>query len=172
MVTSTLICVAGHCVNRLLGLDFSERPIVLISLALGFMIHAAPAVSPPNVRGIAGLVMVMLASLGAVGAWGEHVPYYDWSRVGSIIGPTWESPFRFWSSECTWGVTVTLTAIGVSMSATRSIHFLNAVLLGALAFFCIQEGKIGIEDFTSLGKGHIEVVDWNYVQSWRWVAAA
>ena len=275
LVTSILIFGAGLCVFLLLGLDLSMRPIVLISLALGFMIHAAPAVSPPSLRGIAGLALVIAAVLGGTlgptppfakgtlspvdaeleQAWAvlaeqnsvlpenvrqpneetgetwqylgsfqadegttwihkfrhrmhpsdgeqhdqeiEATPgfsppqsrirsrndrgrmalvttsgFYNWRGLGAQIGPKWKSTLDRLSAECTWGITLLLTAIGVSLSSTRPIHFLNAVLVGTLAFFCIQQGKIGTFDFTELGKGLIDDVDWKYVESWRWVAAA
>ena len=75
--------------------------------------------------------------------------------------------------ECTWGTIVVLTAIGVSCSQTRPIHFLSAVLLVALAYYCIQQGKVAVVAFPELGE-HVRplhIQNLGNIPLWRWVLA-
>lgn len=164
LIHSALIAGTTYCTNELLATDLSYRVIVLGALVLGYLIHVAPKVATPSLRGIVGLALVGLAGLSTVERW------YDWPAWASAIGPNWGEFFQHWNVEFTWGAVLVLTAVGVSFSRNRPIHLLNAVLLAALAYHCVRSGEMANVAFPELGRT-LQHTALENVEMWRWVAA-
>ncbi|MFH1417554.1 MAG: hypothetical protein ABII12_04610 [Planctomycetota bacterium] len=156
----------AESVEGIFGSGLALAVAVVGSLALGYLVHTAPRVAPPRVRGIIGLLLVALAGLGTVHGW------YD-TAISSLAPKLGSGVAEFvsqWSEECTWAVALILTAVGAASSRTRPIHFLVAILLGALAYYCVHAGMEKVVVFPEFGKSLPEV-SWKNVELWRWVAA-
>jgi hypothetical protein len=181
LLTAALVMLTAYTADLLLagrmsavlasvfGPSAAPRVVPVCALALGYLIHTAP--STPHTRqgafrGVFGLVLITLAAAGTVHGW------YDWAllKIAHRLGPGVLTFVSDWTAECTWAVALILTAIGVASSRTRTIHFLSAVLLMALAFHCVQGGYLKVESFPTLDKV-IETESWKHVELWRWVAA-
>ncbi len=139
---------------------------VVVSLALGYLIHTAPRVAPPSIRGIIGLLVVALAGLGTVHGWYEAAIVSLGPKLGSGIAEFVSQ----WGEECTWAVVLILTAVGAASSRTKPIYFLNAILLGSLAYYCVLSGMEQMVEFPEFGRS-LPDVTWENVELWRWVAA-
>lgn len=161
LVTSALVGVTAMCVNELGRLGLTHVSILPGSLALGYAIHAARCVSPPSARGVLGLALIVFAGLSVVRSW------YAWENWSELIGSGWQGFFESWGAACSWGAVLILTAVGVSSSRTRPVHFLNAVILGALAYYCLQNGKVVTIDFPEFNRS-IEHVSLANIEPWRW----
>lgn len=165
LLSAALAGTSAMCVNLLCGLGIAWPWTALVGVCLAYLIHAGGKVSVPSFRGVFGWALIAVACLGSVRCW------FDWSVIGERLGQGAERFFESWGIECTWGTIVVLTAIGVSCSQTRLIHFLNAVLLVALAYHCIQEGKVAVVAFPELGE-HIQplhVENLRNIEQWQWV---
>ena len=165
LLSAALVGTNALCVNLLLGLGLAWPWTALVGVCLAYLIHAGGKVTVPGFRGVFGWALIAVACLGSVRGW------FDWSVIGEHLGRGTERLFESWGRECMWGTIVVLTAIGVSCSQTKPIHFLNAVLLVALACYCIQEGKVVMVEFPELGEHirplHIENL--RNIEPWQWV---
>jgi hypothetical protein len=181
VIASALFGATVYCADLLAGQRISKAVDALLSgreaarglgivasLGFGYLVHTDPRVRAPSLRGILGFVLVGLAGLGTLRGW------YDWQPAAERLGPGALRLAAEWSAECTWATVLVLTAVGVSMSRTRPIHFLNAVLLVGLAYHCIKSGTVQMREFPELAAGQtvrIEDVSYTNVAVWRWVVA-
>jgi hypothetical protein len=182
LVTSALVLVSIYSVDRMIGggfsavinaaagLDVATRVMPVIAVAIGYLIHTAPRVAVPSVQSICGLVLVALGGLGVVNGWYDDSLHTLAARLG-------REAVRFvadWTEECTWALALVLVAIGVASSRTKPILFLNAVLLGALAYYCIQAGAAKLVTFPTTNGiefPDLQTVSLANVVLWRWVVA-
>ena len=165
LLTAALVGTSALCVNLLLGFGLAWPWTVLVGVCLAYLIHAGGKVTVPGIRSVFGWALIAIACLGSVRGW------FDWLLIGAHLGQGAERFFESWRRECAWGTIVVLTGIGVSCSRTRPIHFLNAVLLVALAYYCLQEGKVAVVEFPELGAHvqpiHVEAL--RNIEPWQWV---
>ncbi len=164
-VTSVLVCGTAIIGNILLDGNVSWRWLVLGGVALGYLIHAGRRVASVSILGMLGWILIGVACVGSVRGW------FDFSRLGAWLGGSTESFFVEWGTECTWGTVLLLTAIGVSWSRTRPIHFLNAAMLAALAYYCFWDGYLKMVSFPGLGEAIAPLPSYDLanIDPWRWV---
>lgn len=160
---------ASAWINAYLGVGATRYVMAVGSLFFGYWTQAGSS-GAPNVRGILGLGLTLLAAFGTIRGW------YDWSPIAERLGPGVIKILKDWGKECTWATVLVITALGVSSSRTRPIHFLIAILLGALAYQCVREGYYQLHTFPDLSKGgnliSCESMSYANVERWRWIAAA
>lgn len=169
-ILSGLIASTAFCADLLLQAELSWRPIVVCGVALGYLIQSTSRPARLSGVGVVGLLLVVLAGVGAVHGW------YDATHIAARLG---EGSRRFasnWGEEITWLTILTVATVGVLSSRTRPIHFLIAVLLVVLAYHCIMEGRTEIRAFPSLTKPGAELVtqpDVSYanIAAVRWAIA-
>ncbi len=152
-----------------LGDGATRYALAVGSLFFGYWTQAGSS-GAINIRGIFGLGLTLVAALGTIRGW------YDWTPIAERLGPGVIKILKEWGKECTWATVLVMTALGVSSSRTRPIHFLIAVLLGALAYQCVREGYYELHTFPDLSKGgnliSCESMSYSNVERWRWIAAA
>lgn len=181
VATSAMFAVTGYAADRLLhhrasdwmagqfGPGSARYILAIASLFFGFWIQAGSRVQV-SLRGLLGLGLTLLAAFGTIYGW------YDWSPVAERLGPGVVKVLKEWGRECTWATVLVLTALGVSSSRTRPIHFLIAILLGALAYYCVREGYSQVHTYPELsttGKMiSVESLSYSNVDLWRWIVAA
>lgn len=157
-------------INGLFGDGASLVVLPIAAAAFAFFVFANPRPESLSVRGITSLLLIALAALGTVRGW------YDWPALAGYLGPTVSSAVSKWSEECIWATVLILTAVGVVSSRTKPIHFLNALLLGALAYHCVIAGYSETREFAELARGDyvptIEFMSYKNVEPWQWVIAA
>jgi hypothetical protein len=165
-ILAGLIAATAFCADLLLQTDSSWRPIVVGAVALGYLIQSTSRPARLSGVGVVGLILVGLAGFGAVRGW------YDASRLG---GGSWQFASN-WGEELTWLTILTLATVGILCSRTRPIHFLITMLLVAIAYHCIMEGRTEIRAFPSLTKPGAPLVtqlDVSYanIAAVRWAVA-
>ncbi len=178
LLTSASIMLTAYCADQLLGASVSRavdgclgdgmagRMLPASAMGFGYLVHLAPRAGAFSTRGLFGLLVVALAGLGMVHGW-----YYDGLEwVAPKLGGSAERLAAEWNSECAWAVALIFVAIGVASSRTSSIHVLIAIMLGALAYDCVQTGSVHIEVFPELGKS-LPTESLRNVALWRWIAA-
>ena len=181
VVMSALFAVTAYAADRLLhhrasgwlniqfGTGFARYILAVGALLFGYWIQTWSR-TPMSVRGVLGLGLTLLAAFGTLYGW------YDWSPVAERLGPGVINVLKEWGRECTWATVLVLTALGVSSSRTRPIHFLIAILLGALAYYCVREGYSHVHTYPELsttGKViSVESLSYSNVDLWRWIVAA
>ncbi len=172
LVTGALMTATMLLANTLLVSGIHWQILVLVSMALTYGVQSVGREIKLSPAAIIGWALIGLACLGSVRGWfdGSH---YNWSFLGASWAEQTGDFFTRWASECAWGVVLLLTAIGVSLSRTKPIHFLNAVLLAALAYYCLQDGKLEMVAFPDLAKGDVIPTiaheSLHNVQPWQWV---
>ncbi|HKQ49829.1 MAG TPA: hypothetical protein VJZ71_17275 [Phycisphaerae bacterium] len=178
---SALFAVTAYAADRLLhhrasgwltahfGAGFARYILAIGALLFGYWIQAWSR-TRISARGVLGLGLTLLAAFGTIYGW------YDWSPVAERLGPGVMKVLKEWGRECTWATVLVLTALGVSSSRTRPIHFLIALLLGALAYYCVREGYSQVHNYPQLsttGKMiSVESLSYSNVDLWRWIVAA
>ncbi len=181
LITSLLFALTAYCcdaliegrilrfVSGVMGSALAHYLLPIAAAAFGFIVHANPRTDRTSGRGILSLLLMAMAALGTQEGW------YDWSVIAAYVGPGASKLLGQWSEECTWATILVLTAVGVSSSRTKSIHFLNALLLGALAYHCITSGYSETHTFTQpTTEGRtisIEHLSYTNVENWQWVVA-
>ncbi len=181
VVSSVFFAVTAYGADRLLsnrasgwiigylGAGAPRSVLAIGSLVFGYWTQVGSS-GALNLRGIFGLALTLLAAFGTIHGW------YDWSPIAERLGPGVIKILKEWGQECTWATVLVLTALGVSSSRTRPIHFLIAVLLGALAYHCVREGYYELHTFPDLSKGgklvSCESMSYANVARWRWIAAS
>lgn len=152
--------------------------LAVASAAFGFLVYTHPRAGAPNLRGILGLLIVIAAAELVIGA-RQQPPWFDWPGYAARLGPAAErmaSECGKWGQEVQWAAVLVITAIGVSLSRTRPVHLLIAVLLAGLAYCCVKGGYSALKTFPDLSTGgkliQIEHESYTNVELWRWVVAA
>lgn len=183
IVTAAMFLATVYCCDELLNWKWSRAfdgwltegsakyVAVFLASVFGYLVHSRGESAGLSFRGLAALLIVVAASVGIVGGW------YDFSGVAPRIGPSVARLANEWGDECTWAAVLVLTAIGVASSRTKPVHFLIAVMLGALAWHCIESGLVEFKSFPRLETidGSVPVVEdrsLRNVELWRWVVAA
>lgn len=139
---------------------------VALAVGLAYCVHAVGEVSEPKLSAVLGLLFTGLAGAGILHGWFTNPAWI------AKLGESSSTFVQDWKNEFNWGIALFLTVIGVVSSRGRSIHFLNAVLLAALAYVCFQNGMAKIVTFAGTGWTPLEVRDIAYVPTWRWVMIA
>lgn len=172
LVTGALMTATVLLANALLVSGIHWQPLVLVSMALTYGVQSVGREIKLSPAAIIGWALIGLSCLGSVRGWFDGT-HYNWSFLGASWAEQAGDFFSNWASECAWGVVLLLTAIGVSLSRTKPIHFLNAVLLAALAYYCLQDGKLEMVAFPELAKGDVIPTiaheSLHNVQPWQWV---
>jgi len=181
LVTSAIVLFTIHCVDVLAGgkvtalvesiggTGAGPRCMAVAAVAVGYLAHAF-GTAAISTRGAVSLALVGLAGVGVVRGWYERGLEATAPRLTAdaavFIGQ--------WGEESTWAAALVIAAIGVALSRTKLVHFLTAMLLGALAYHCIQAGCVKVVSFPGGGGVPIpdlETVGLGNVAMWRWVAA-
>lgn len=150
-----LMVLSAQAVGSLCGLDLPWQAFVIGSLGIAYLIYTECETASLRLGTFVGLILVALGGIGAAGGW------FDPSVMAKTFGyadklPTVVSEYR---DEFAWAIVLILSTLGVSRSRTKPVHVLNAVILAALAYHCVQSASIS-------NGGLSEVV------VWRWVLAA
>ena len=182
LLTSGLVMLTAYCFDIVVGGKLSAfidatagsgaagRVLAVAALAFGYLIHSSPRAATPNATGVFSLVLIGFAGVGVVYGWYDNSLHVMAPRLGEGINRFVQT----WSEECTWAIALILVAIGVAASRTKTVHFLGAFLLGALAYHCVQAGCAKTVAFPSTDGIHIpniETFSLANVVLWRWVAA-
>ena len=136
-ITAALVALAAMGVLLLVNQPISREKVCVAALAVGYLVQTARVPSRLSLLGMVGLVLVALGAIGAAKGWYGTA----WSWVAPKLGP---GPVQFvadWKTELAWGLALFLATLGALWSRTRLIHFLNALLLAALAFHCVDSGR-------------------------------
>ncbi len=134
-------------------------------LALNYFAHAAGRIEWPKVTSVIGFALI------ATAGWSVSQGVLSVEAFAPKLGERFASAAGEWKHEFTWGTVLLLTSIGVVMSRGRLMYFLNAVLLAALAYYCIQDGSQRVLDFSEQNWPDITLHDLSYVPPWRWMLA-
>ncbi len=180
LFTSAIILLAVHCVDLLVAgrltaiietvadAGAGPRLMVIAAVALGYLTHmfGGPTTSA---RGAVALAFIGFAGVGVIHDWYER----GLLAVAPSLGTDATDFVGQWGDECTWAVALILAAIGVALSRGRLVHFLAALMLAAIAYYCIQSGRTVIVSFpgSEIAIPDIETVGLANVTRWRWVAA-
>ncbi|MBK8271427.1 MAG: hypothetical protein IPK83_25150 [Planctomycetes bacterium] len=140
--------------------------IIAIAVGLAYCVHAIGEVSEPRLSAVLGLLFTGLAGAGILHGWFTNPAWI------AKLGESSSAFVQDWKNELNWGIALFLTVIGVVSSRGKSIHFLNAVLLAALAYVCFQNGMVKVVTFVGTDWTPLEVRDIAYVPTWRWVMIA
>ena len=173
---SALACtIVAYLACRLLAprieQHFDTQPgwplIVAFGAALAYLIHAFAAMRMPNTASLIGLGLTVLACFGVLRDW------FQYPEAAQRFSGSAAEFVGQWDSEFKWGTVCLLTFIGIAfLSRNRLTHFLNAVLLLALAFACIHDGSLKIFEYPGTDWPSLAIRDLEYVDQWRWVLAA
>jgi hypothetical protein len=173
---ATVVCdrLLEHRISGLIwawtGFDLARYLLPLAAAAFGFFVHAHPRGDPPTLRGALSLSLVSLAALGVADDW------YEWDWLLERLGPAGSDIAAAWQEPITWATVLILVAIGVAASRHRPVHLLNALVLAALAYHCIQSGLVETRVFPELARGDVvpalDSTSYKNVEAWKWVAAA
>jgi hypothetical protein len=182
LITSALVMLTAYCldviiggklsacINTAVGSDVAGRVLPVAALALGYLIHTSPRARVPSTTGVFSLVLIGFAGVGVVYGWYPQ----SLNAVAPRFGEGARKFVAEWSEECTWAMALILAAIGVAASRTKTVHFLSAILLGALAYHCIQSGCKEVVSFPTtngISIPDIETSSLANVAMWRWIAA-
>jgi hypothetical protein len=179
LVTSVIVLFTIHCVDVLAagkltalaesiaGAGAGPRFMAVAAVAIGYLTHAFGGTAT-GARGAVSLIFIGLAGVGVTRGWYDRglqsiLPRLT-SDAGTFLGQ--------WGEECTWAAALMVAAIGVALSRGKLVHFLSAVLLGALAYHCVQSGCVKVVSFpgSDISIPDIETVGLDNVALWRWVA--
>lgn len=188
-ITAVLVGLTALAASLLLGAALPWWVTVFGALAVAYLLQTAHRPSQPSLLGMVGLVLVALAGIGELKGWFSTASAW----VGSKTGPGPMSFVADWGAELTWAATLFLATLGALWSRTKPMHFLIAVLMGALAFHCVDSGRVVVRTFEILPDGEftkvtdaaraavvsdrqdnikkINDVSFTNVKPWRWVAA-
>ncbi len=169
--TAVLVVATGHVAAGLLATKLQQyfgavpttMQIINGGLGLAYLIHALGSVQPLKFSSLVGSVLTLVAGAGVLHGW------FEYPGVAEKVGGQLEQTISNWRPEFTWGTVLLLTMIGVIISRNRTTHFLNAVLLAALAYYCIHEGSLKVFDYPGTGWAPISLRDIDHVPTWRWV---
>lgn len=168
LVTTALLALSLWESVLLTQVPLSAGWLALVTVALGFCFHAPARTGPLPMRGVIGVLCV---AAGGLLIYTGGVP---WSRLAGMIGRGTDEFFRTWGDLCTWGVVLTLTGVGVGVARSRRASFMNAVMLTALAVFCVRTAMVVAPTFTDLpaaASRPVESVSLSNVPLWRWLIA-
>lgn len=166
LYTTVGVIAAALIATRLagwLGFEPSSLSIIMLMAAVAFVVHTLGDGTAPKTSAVLGLMCTCLAGLGVLRGW------YDNPEWVAKVSESSAGFVSAWRGEVVWGVVLVLTVIGVLSSRGRSIHFLNALLLAALAYACIREGSIKVFPFEGTNWKPLEMRDIAYMPTWRWV---
>lgn len=142
--------------------------LALAALVFAYLVHVRGD-ARPSLRGLISLCLMWTAAVGLLRGW------FDVEALAGRAGPDFSKVLHEWRSECAWAVVLALTAVSVSLSRTRSVHLLNALVLAVLAYHCVKSGMVQVREFPELSTSDrlvsIEHVSYANVAMWRWVAA-
>lgn len=149
---------------------FAWRFGVVVCLALAALTQSGRRGRTLNAGSLLGFALVALASLGTVKNW------YQLDTLTARFLPTASEFISHWGEECTWAVVLILTAVGIAMNRNRTVHFLNALVLIALAYHCVKTGYAELRTFPELSPDAatpiaIEEISMRNVEPWRWMIA-
>lgn len=162
---------AAHALSSLSAAEgFAWRFGVVTCLALAGLVQSGRRGRTLNAGSLLGFALVALASLGTVKNW------YQWDTIAARFLPTASEFLSRWGEECTWAVVLILTAVGIVANRTRTVHFLNALVLIALAYHCVKTGYAELRTFPELSADAatpiaIEEISMRNVEPWRWMIA-
>lgn len=134
-------------------------------LAICYGAHALGRMPWPRVGAVIGFVLVALAGVAVAQG------YLEYDKIAPRLGAGFSSVVGEWQQEFKWGTVLLLTSIGVVMTRGRMMFFLVALMLGALAYYCIHDGSQKIYEFTEQNWPSIAVRDLRFVPTWRWCLA-
>lgn len=168
LLSSALIGLIAGCLMILTGVKMTPAVLIVLALGVGYALHAPAGASPLRARGVVGTLLVLAAALCARSGW------IRWDWLATRIGGDAPDFFLAWGDLCAWGVVLAAIAVGVGLARQRRLRFLNAIVLVAVAWSCIQAGMVKTVHFPTLGESgkSIDVVDIANVPIWRWVIAA
>ena len=168
LLSAALIALMSGSLMILTGVKMTPAVLIVFSLGVGYLLHAPAGSSPLRARGVAGTLLVLAAALCARSGW------IRWDWLATQIGGDAPEFFLAWGDLCAWGVVLAAIAVGVGIARQRRLRFLNAIVLVAVAWSCIQAGMIKTVHFPTLGESgkSIDVTDIANVPIWRWVIAA
>jgi len=167
LVSAALIGIICLCGMILANVNMSPATLIVLSLAAGYLLHAPAGATGLRARGILGTLLVLAAALCARQGW------IRWDGLAERIGGDAPDFFAAWGDLCAWGIVLAAIAVGVGLASQRRLRFLNAIVLIAVAWSCIQAGMVKTVHFPTLGLNgkSIDVVDIANVPIWRWVVA-
>ncbi|GJQ25831.1 MAG: hypothetical protein HBSAPP02_08630 [Phycisphaerae bacterium] len=183
LVTAALFAGAAYTVDALLqgkavtilsslsaAEGFAWRFGVVVCLALAALSQSGRHGRTLNAGSLLGFALVALASLGTVKNW------YQWDTLAGRFLPSALEFLTRWGEECTWAVVLILTAVGIAVNRTRTVHFLNALVLIALAYHCVKTGYAEWRTFPELSADAatpiaIEEISIRNVEPWQWMIA-
>ncbi len=164
---ATGILVAGTvcCVGIMLRRPVSWPWLLLMGAGLSYLIQSGSKPVVLSVRGFIGWALIAFAGVACV---------EDWLNVSAVADGLGKSAGDFLGEhelEVGWFAVLVLVAIGVACSKSRGIHFFDAILLVALAYFCFQDGYVKTVDFSHLWADvkPVEKADIGNIELWRWV---
>lgn len=167
MLFSGTAYVASSLLDSKLVHWFGDSPplpcLIAIGVSLAYLVHAAADVKEPKLGAVIGLLFTGIAGVGVLRGWFSEPAWI------ARLGESATELARVWKAECNWGVALLLTVIGVVNSRGRTIHFLNAVILAAMAYYCVHDGALRVFPFEGTDWTPIELRDIAYVPTWRWV---
>ncbi|MBX3394231.1 MAG: hypothetical protein KF841_02570 [Phycisphaerae bacterium] len=167
MLFSGTAYVASGLLESKLVHWFGDSPtlpcLITIGVGLAYLVHAASDLKEPKLGAVIGLLFTGIAGVGVLRGW-----FSEPAWIGRL-GESATELARVWKAECNWGIALLLTVIGVVNSRGRTIHFLNAVILAAMAYYCVHDGALRVFPFEGTDWTPIELRDIAYVPTWRWV---
>lgn len=168
LLSSALVGLIAGCLMILTGVKMTPAMLIVLALGAGYALHAPAGASALRARGVVGTLLVLAAALCARNGW------IQWDWLAARIGGDAQEFFLAWGDLCAWGVVLVAIAVGVGIARQRRLRFLNAIVLAAVAWSCIQAGMVKTVHFPTLGESgkSIDVVDIANVPIWRWVIAA
>lgn len=162
---------AAHALSSLSAAEgFAWRTGVVACLALAALMQSGRRGRTLTAGSVLGFALVALASLGTVKNW------YQWETLAARFLPSASEFLSRWGEECTWAVVLILTAVGIVANRARTVHFLNALVLIALAYHCVKTGYAELRTFPELSADAsapiaIEEISMRNVEPWRWMIA-
>jgi len=167
LLSAALVALIAGCMMILTGVKITPAVLIVLALGAGYAVHAPAGATPLRARGVIGTLLVLAAALCARSGW------IQWDWLAARMGGDAPEFFTAWGDLCAWGVVLAAVAVGVGLARQRRLRFLNAIVLVAVAWSCIQAGMIKTVHFPTLGVSgkSIEVIDIANVPIWRWVIA-
>lgn len=182
--SAALLILALHCIDKLLGDRLTTileallpqgimawQCFFIFCLLLACLLHAGRPGSALHSRSIVGCALVAVAALAAVKGW------YQLEKVTPYLGaPATEFAMR-WKQETIWFIMLILVAIGLSFCRIPLAHFLNALVLLALAVHVVNTGYVELRQFPGLSAAAgtpiaIEESSYKNVESYQWAIAS
>ena len=165
LITTLMVGVTAYCADMLTGETVPLPWLLFGAVVLGYLMHLGGGPRKASITGTFGWSLIAFCCVGGAQGW------FDWSSSAEKLGGQLGRLLEDRNKECAWAVILLLTAVGVSCSRTKSIHFLNAVLLGVLAYYCFQDAYVRMVDFSALGEHVAPLPDpgLKNIQPWQWV---